>query len=200
MKRAKKPKPKMVYSPNRCVVLAIDPGAKAGAAISLPGKIVSAYAALTGYEHNIVEMAIDLAANTELPLVVVRETWTMGRFGKGESRMNPATLAGLATAWGRWEGALLSRGIKKKQIVKVNAQTWKARTIGCVFGRTSKGDKAAAVQRSAAIFSGRIPSEDAADAICIAEWSWHAGEVEEAIPKRAIKPRPPETPRPETLL
>jgi hypothetical protein len=185
-KRPKKAKLPRTLEPNPCVILAVDAGREAGAAILMPDGVL-AWAVKPGGEDRVVAVAVACAEKFGLPLVVVRETWTSGRFGQGDRRMNPATIAGLASAWGRWEGALLARGVSARSIVKVNSQTWKAATIGCAFGRKSAENKALAVQRARVVFGIEPPSEDAAEALCMAEWGAHAGEVAKAIPKRRAK-------------
>lgn len=180
--------------PNRCAILAVDPGTDGGAAVWLPGAEASHpngfalwMASRPGDESRIVESASRIAEAAGLPIVVVAETWTFG--GKRtDPRATGAMRAKLSERWGMWLGALLAAGIPERRVVRVNSRTWQARILGAGWGVGSSELKARARRRAVQLVSERLASEalfsdDAADAVCIAWWARHSGEVAAVLPK-----------------
>lgn len=157
------------------LILAIDPGRKAGAALFLRGVLIDSWQVKPGGEAAVVAEAIVRAEGE--PIVVVRENWSLGgRRGEGSaSHQHIGMLAGLGAAWGRWDGALLGAGIPTSRVVKVYARTWQASVIS---GRalTRAETLRIAVNRARAI-AHRDVGEDEAVAICIGLWATKAPEV-----------------------
>jgi hypothetical protein len=190
-KRVKKPTPPDSYIPHDCVILAIDPGATSGyALVSLPGLRVPSrvWSGRTVNGHkSIVKMARDASKNDVMrPLIVVAETWTTGD-RVHDRRMRAATLLGLGAAWERWCAAFDAVGVPKSRIVRVNTSTWRAKIIGGPMNRTTEQWKELAALHAQQRFPVRAtsgaPTEDEAEALCIAAWAMHAGPVGEAVKK-----------------
>lgn len=178
-KKPKKPKRPPTVAPHAAVILAIDPGAKAGAAIFVRDRLV-AHFAVFGAEgrRDAVEQAQLSAANLQLPLAVVAERWaTGGPF------TNPRTMAALGAAWGAWREALELAGVNVKKVVRVYPQTWHAVTVG---GRMTR-DKTRLVEWVRQRYGVEPASEDAAAAIGIGCWATHAAKVGDVLPKRRAK-------------
>jgi len=166
-----------------CVVLGVDPGAKAGWSIWLRGKLVAHGTAGVDLDRilEVLHQADDLAREDGCPLVVLGESW--GRGG----RMNPETAAGMGASWGPWEyGARSKRlgiGLSKARVVRVDQRTWRTDTFDAGFGRTRKAWKELAVIRVQAMLKECV-TEDRAEAILIGRWGTHGGIVGSALPKR----------------
>lgn len=171
------------FAPHDALILAIDPGKAAGAAIIDSGRpgitVVLAEAVKPGDEADIVDLAMTRARAEGRVLMVVREKWQAGGH-----RMTPSMLAGLGAAWGRWEAALLASGYPLSRVVRVYPSTWKARTIGAPRGDKSQASKTRAKYFAERLLGKPLESHDAADAVCIGVWASRAVEVGEKIPKR----------------
>lgn len=195
-KRPKKPAPPDSYTPHDCVILAIDPGSVSGWAIVSPRRAtVHARQPVTvwsgcssdGPKNHVVEMARDAANDVKRPLIVVAETWTTGN-REHDRRMKAAVLLGLGAAWGRWYDALDAVGVPKTRILRVNTATWRAKVIGGLMNRSTEEWKRLAQLHAHQRFpvrtpSGKITSDDEAEALCIAAWAMYAGPVGVAVKK-----------------
>lgn len=191
MKKRRKPRLPASPSPHPCVILGIDPGATSGWAILTPES--SALCAgnataprlrcgtVNAGRNAVIVWAQEVAAEQNLPLIVVAEKWTAGGWA------SHTTLLGLGAVWGKWEAALSEAGHPKRRIVRVYPQTWRARVIG---GRQrSTEDWKAAAQTLVKHRFDKHVSSDAAEAACIALWGLYAGEVGAVLPKRKAAPR-----------
>jgi len=202
-KREKKPPPPDSYVPHDCVILAIDPGNVSGWALVSPRRSVAisdgreatrqpvtVWSGKTtdGPKNHIVEMARDAATNDVMrPLIVVAETWTTGD-RVHDRRMRAATMLGLGAAWGRWSDALDAIGVPKSRILRVNTSTWRAKIIGGPMNRSTEEWKRLAHLHAQQRFpvrspSGKVTSDDEAEALCIAAWAMYAGPVGAALKK-----------------
>lgn len=183
-----------------CVILAVDPGASTGAAlvVSRPGRdleLVRVGDVPAGTEPAWVELATDTALAAELPLIVVAETWTFGR-GPHE-RMGSAAQVGLAAAWGRWPHLFDPASLRLAEArlfvvrtLRVNASTWHARMLGGGRGVPSAEWKRRARLRCERVHGAAAVagvSDDAAEALVIAEWASRAGEVGRTLPVRVLR-------------
>lgn len=173
-------------NPHPCVVLGIDPGTTSGWAILVPESLAIRSgregtprlrcSAIDVGHGGVVDWAQETACSVGLPLVVVAEKWTAGGWA------SHTTLLGLGAAWGKWEAALREAKHPKRRIVRVYSQTWRAAIIG---GRQRPADEwKAAAQAQVKYRFGVECGPDAAEAVCIALWGSHAGEVGDVLPKR----------------
>jgi hypothetical protein len=173
--------------PHTCLILAIDPGKRAGAALVTSTRagtsVHDALGVRPGEERRVVESACRLADSLGLTLVVVGEKWTAGRRDR-DGFMQAKVIAGLGAAWGRWEGALLGAGHPARRTLRVNSARWKGAILRLPFG-ASRDDAAFAAKTFALRRHGLAElSTDAAVAVCIAEWASRAGEVGEVLPRK----------------
>lgn len=195
MKRRTKPKPPASIVPHEVVVLAIDPGEKAGAAVLVRGRVTDVLAIRPGAEPLAVELAKTVARDAALPLVVVAEKWSNhGVFGGAR------TQRGLGAAWGRWDGALLAGGIPRRVVVRVLPRTWQAKIVsGIALPRERLAAAVASVADRALRQDPDAPlpanlTLDQAAAVCIGLWAARAGEVAAVMPKPRA-PRKARAPR-----
>lgn len=172
------------YRPHKCVILAIDPGKVSGWAIFIHGRyVISGVARTLEDRQAAVAKALEVAG-TDLPLVVVGESWTTGgKFG------GHRTQAGLSEQWGIWR-AFAEAHVPARRILRaLPAQWWSA--LG-LYGRMGHDALKQGSRKHAARVTGRpfeaFP-EDEADAIGIGTWAVRAPAVLTAITPRAPKKR-----------
>lgn len=191
----KRPKPPASLVPHECVILAIDPGAKAGAAILVRGRVTFVIPVKPGGEAEVVRLALGTATRVDLPLVVVGEKWTTGGRRQGEGTHGHINmLVGLGVAWGRWDLALRDACVPRSKVVRVLPRTWQSKVLdGRVLKRKRAEERAIAVAEAAgaANVDGSPLTPDQAAAVCIGLWGAKAGEVAAAMPK----PRTSRAPR-----
>ena len=160
-----------------CVLLAVDPGAKAGWAIFASGKLLESGTA-KGFSLSDTTMAVDrareLALEQGLPLVVVGEDWTAGgwpsleRFGR------------LCASWGPWESVALDRGAA---VLRVYTQTWRGAMLH-TRQRPTKGWKKLAREIVSAMFRLDVP-DDTAEAILLGKFAAHSPELRAVLEEAA---------------
>lgn len=169
----------MNYQPHQCVILAIDPGRRSGWCVATCGYVEAAGSATTQrHRSDAVALALEVAAERALPLVVVGEKWTPGgRYGGAR------TMAGLGAQWGLWL-AEVEPHVAARRIVRVYAQTWRARVLGGGRGITTAQWHARARDRAQQALRREAGSDDEAEAVCIAVWAAYADEVGAVMPKR----------------
>lgn len=175
--REKKRKRPPALQPHPCVILGIDPGKNAGAAFFARGKFIAARAVVSRQGRiDAVNRAAELAAEHELPLLVVAEKWSRG---------GPFAwmVPGLSAQWGKWLEVLEEVGIKPSRIVRVFPQTWYAAVIR---GRLNR-DKTLLVKSIEARFGVKVESVDAACAVAMGFWGSYAAEVGDRVPKRKAR-------------
>lgn len=188
---------------NRCIVLALDPGATSGAAIvglsapdkfsRLPAERLGAYLVKSATVRSaadragMVASARDAATEYGLPLVVLAEKWA-GSFKR--RRGTTQTVAGLGASWGRWAEALDLAKVPRRRVARVWSATWRARVIGGSF-RTTEQWNAAVRAKVAVLFGIDLGDErdDEGEAICVGVYGLHSPEVAKILnpPKRARK-------------
>lgn len=191
-------------APWPCVILAIDPGAAAGATILIcgPGGIeVYLSEAIDLYDphpvlESIVKRACDVARNRSLPLVGVLEDW-----GRGGPR-GLAQWIGLGEARGPWRRALVMRTkeaipvITRGRIVLASQNRWRSLVIPATgnvddtgvwssFG--PEGWKRAAKEAASDLFlDAYIPPEDAAESACMGAFAARCDAVGKALGMRHL--------------
>jgi hypothetical protein len=174
----------------RAVILAIDPGATSGLAVTCPGLPMNVRTITDASERaSAVADAVRLASCRELPLIVVAEKWAM-RHGK----WGTAQASGTAAQWGRWQEALelagtyrLGRSIFPKT-VRVYHATWVSRVLGVSTNVGQERLQRLSLARvKTAGATGDVDDHNAAAAGCIALWAEHAEEVAKMLPKGTVK-------------
>lgn len=146
-------------APHECVVLAIDAGGTSGHAILSRGRPTISGATRTALDRSAaVAVAMHLACEADLPLVVAMESWA-GKF------KSTATAIGIGAARGRWEQAIENAGYRLDHIVWLSVSTWRSR-IGMGKQADSQAYKRAAIARVKAQF-GMVVGPDEAEAILI---------------------------------
>ena len=173
--------------PNPCVILAIDPGEKSGAALMLLGKLIFSTAVKDSPEARafVVKLAMDAAEGAGgLPVRVVIEKFGAGMGAHGH--FGARTLAGIERRVGAWRESAQLAGVKLTEIVRVYPQTWRSRVLGKGSG-SSESMKALARVYVAKRFDIESPSEDEAEAICIAVWATTAPEIAKTFTKATVR-------------
>lgn len=174
-----------------CVVLAVDPGATSGWALTyvLPGEPYLrtwSYAVAETWQDRsfAADQAHVIACTTGLPLVVVAETWRNTR-PKGGRPFPMSTAVGLGAQWGKWLAEIERLDVPAKRILRVDTGTWGQ----AVLGRsrlTTEQRRVASMLRARAVL-GRDVTHDEAAALCIGLWALRAEATAKAIGKRELK-------------
>jgi hypothetical protein len=159
---------------NEVVILAVDPATKSGWCIWSPDGYHS-YGEANVYSESgriesIVNEALALATEKNLPLFVVAEKWTSHGLGN-------QAYAGLCATWGIWKWAIDRAGIKKKNVVRVFPQTWRTWTLGR-GGLRREQLKMISINVASRLVGETVDSDNTADAINIARWAqycWNVG-------------------------
>lgn len=155
------------------LVLSIDPGQTSGWAVAWNGRVTVAGSARTAsVRAGIVTAAVRDASDAGLPLIVVREDWSVGGI-----RMTPATMLGLGAQWGRWAEHLDLHDVPAKNVVRVKPQRWRSALAG--LPRRSRAEAKASACLVARGLLSRDVEEDEGEAVVIAHWALHAIEVAE---------------------
>lgn len=122
-----------LYTPNRCVILAIDPGKVSGVAILRNGELWNC--GITIDDGGVtdwrlgrldwVRRAYWRARDWRLPLVIAAETWT--RHG-----LSTAALIGLGAEWGEWKNGIkrFPRMKPTIKIVRYRPMAWRQAIFG----------------------------------------------------------------------
>ncbi|MEM9072855.1 MAG: hypothetical protein AAGE52_30390 [Myxococcota bacterium] len=163
-------------------ILAIDPGETSGAALFVGGRLQGVWR-VSGADpaKQVVAVAQETERETELPLVVVLETWA------GNIPGGTVTASGLGSAAGMWRAVLELAKHPKRRTLKVNPMTWYARLIG---GRKTRGkDKvvSAMLLRFPELKRSKGIDHNVAEAVAIGVWASRAGEVGKVLPKKTLK-------------
>lgn len=179
----------------RCVLLAIDPGVKAGATIAearienrspngyTPSYLCEDFAlrqvftVKPGGEPRVARDFVDAIGPDHF--LVAAESWTPGGW------RSHASVVGIGAAWGRWESALESAGIPKRRIVRADPRTWRSAVLSRSRLRRDQW-KRMAIQYVQTKYGLTKVSDDAAESICLAEW---ASKDRNALALMASRPR-----------
>lgn len=179
-KRTKKAKPRPVFRPWRCVVLALDAGGRSGWSVWSLGKLADAgeFNIYTGEGLRevvrVAEVAKSFAAHLRVPWVAMIEASWGGRMG-----------VGLGAAAGYWTFALRNAQLPRARIGSVSPSTWRARELPKGAHALPRDEVRAHEVAAAAAVVGRDVGHDEAPAILIGKWGTQAGEVGELLPKNA---------------
>lgn len=182
--RARRVEPIPASEPIPAVILAIDPGTRAGYCVTLRGAYEASGSVERGGEAVPVEAAAYLAEREALPLLVVAEKWSPGGAFAGLR-----TMISLGAAWGRWEGALLAAAVPMSRIVRVYPATWRA-AVGIRPGTRREAIDAHVSAYARAYAGETMTTDDEADAVCIAAWAAHSPVVRGKVPQRRRKLAP----------
>lgn len=173
--------------PCAAVVLGVDPGRVSGWAVVAPDgpdAVLLAAGCGEGGEAEAIAAASELAEQAGLPLVVVAETWPVGR-GRGQrDRLSAAALAGLGARWGRWQLRLEDAGHPRARTLRVTTGTWRRAILGGASQRRSASWKRAAILAVEGRYGVRL-GPDAAEAALIATWGVRSPRVAKAAGARA---------------
>jgi hypothetical protein len=161
-----------------CLVLGIDPAQTSGWALLCQGKLVQSGSVVNAHlRSEVIRLAKHNEVLSGLSLVIVMEDWTAGGW-PGHKQM-----FGMGAARGRWLEQIELAGIPSRRVISVYPQTWRAAIFG-TGGSKIKGPqyKAMAVAHARSYFGmGRDPSDDEADALCIARWACAADATVSAL-------------------
>lgn len=186
----------LTTTPNRCVVLGIDPGRSSGWAI-MASNIVSSALWENGTlnkvvfvdsgvcKHvaeyaNVYSLAVSTANEAFFPLVVGRESWTPG-WTKGKRTFK--SIVGTGAAWGRWQAILESVYFPKSRIFSVASNEWRKHVLSLNPGKYTREQAkryAITLCRENRWFTGEI-NHDAAEATLVAYYMLFDSRVFEAI-------------------
>ncbi len=162
-KRGKKPKPPPVFRPWRCVILALDAGARSGWSVWSVGKLADSG------EHSIytdaglretirvVQVAKCFSLQLGVPWVAVIEAAWGGymRVGKG-------------AAGGYWTFALRNAQLPRARIGDVYPAMWRARTLPRGMHAAERDVvRANEVVAASKLVRGRLPGDDESPAVLI---------------------------------
>ena len=177
-------------TPARAVILAIDPGKRSGWCVRAGSVATSESATDCDGRKRAIEVGIEVAKETGLPLVVVSEMWS--RHGK----WSHMTQAGLSAEWGKWLGSLeaasglaflpkLGRCAAYRGIVRVSSNLWYRLVIGHSGKRGARNrhvpdDRDERLARTMQRMECNDPDEACARAI--ATWASLAPEVDAVLP------------------
>lgn len=183
-----------------CAVLGVDPGATAGAALSVwtraGHEILWAREVVTDSLEvdRAVEDACDAARAAQLPLVVAIEEW-----GKG-GPLGIDQWLGLGAAAGAWKRAALLAAdrraptiVRSRAVVRIGQRTWRSRIIpeagtrrpdGSFKAHDTRGWKQAATARVVDLFGHRfgLISGDVAEAILLTHFATRDERIAAMIP------------------
>lgn len=167
-------------------VLAIDQAKRSGYAVKYRGAIVSHGTALKSIERAEV---LAIALRYSLHVLVVLEDHSKMPISRGTRSdrrggkvvRSTATLIGIGKALGRWEERLDDVGHLPSMRLYVEPRVWRARVLGsqpesmrCGYARglESLTDvwKARACLYASTLLRTPVPDDNAAEAICMAEW------------------------------
>lgn len=181
-KPRKRQRPPPSFRPWRCVVLALDAGARSGWSIWVLGKL-SASGEFNVYTDaglretvRVVEQAKAYAAHLGVPWVaVIEESWG-GRMG-----------VGLGAAGGWWKFALRNAQLPLSRIGKVLPNVWRARMLPKGSNRLTRDAVRVVEVREASVLVHACggAGSDQAPALLIGKWATQAGEVGAMLPKNA---------------
>lgn len=177
-----------VWSPADCVILALDPATRTGYALlrSRPEGIEwRASGSVRSIERldfvrGLIQQAVGVADLEDAKLVVVHETWLAGN-----RRLTPATVAGMAAAWGVWNAELLRVGVPKRRIISCPMGRWSARILGRAALKTEERHRLSiAIAQARYRRPANAEDHDEAAALCIGTWAANAAEVHAVLPRR----------------
>ena len=180
--RKKKSPADVVLFHNHCVVLGIDPGKKAGAAVTYDDRLLMSQAVRDKPLERARVVATAFGCAKTIADAIGEEVHgvlVVERFGAGAGafgRFGARTRDGIAARAGAWMEAWELGGGKKKHIVRVFPQTWRSPVLG-------RGQGSAVLMKELAkiYVVGRyglcIEDDNEAEAICIATWAASAFEV-----------------------
>ena len=147
--------------PPRFIVLALDTARRSGWAIFDCGEFRVAGPAKTAEEREeVVRIAVELAHNKGIPLVVGAEDWEL----HGMSR---ASIFGLGAGFGRWEHILEREGYDFKLLFRVKVDEWRSRILGLRPGRYKRDEAKQAALAACRMRKWKADSDDAAEAALI---------------------------------
>lgn len=187
-------KPQPSYAPHRCVVVAVDPGDRAGWSIWVQGRLAD-FGELRGYDHEgavkvvcaaqlLAELAEVDGERVSLPCVLVIER---------PFAANLTTAAGMGAMRGVWLAAWESGRESSRRVVLVYPAVWRSKVLpkGCA---SMKRELVRPIEQRAAglLVAGELGAKrsesvgpDSAPAVLIGQWAGRAGEVAKKLPKRA---------------
>jgi hypothetical protein len=172
----RKLKPPSSHVPWRSVIVAVDPGERAGVSIWINGKLLSS-CALGLTASFVAELVYHRAEIERLPLVFVIEKHSP--YGR---KWTTATKEGMGRYVGRWLDAIeaLPRRRPTTKVLRVYPQTWRAAIFGTGYKNFSTDDwkRMALARVNCDKCDGcRVTSADEAEAILIGRFACHWGEV-----------------------
>lgn len=185
--RARPRRPPSVL-PWRCVVLGVDTARRSGWAVRVLGRLRysgEVDVRRSGDVREVIELGMRVAAETELPLVLVLEKPYGGK---------AFVLVALGVARQCWLGPWDELGNRRARVVSVLPATWRARVLGRVHA-VAKRDAVRAVELEAArrMVGPGMRDElgaDEAAAILISQWATYAGEVGAVLGTRGRAGKP----------
>lgn len=163
------------YVPHTCVVLAVDPGAEDGSAIGVRGELKDWHGRTKSRAERdaIVHRAVGMAAQLDLPLVAVVETWT------GHGDWGAKAQIGLGERAGRWLCSIETMA-PDCPILRVEPRVWRTAVLHGGRNLTTAQWKAMAVAKARGMFGATMPA-DSAEAVCMALWASRAVQVAEVL-------------------
>lgn len=123
--------------------------------------------------QDVVERAVEVAADLGVPLIVVREDWT-------HHGMSDVAYKSLLVNWGKWEAELEHIGLPASCIIAVLTNTWH----GAIFGKAGVPREQRKARAQAYVqHAMKLPpyGEDISEALCIRAWGQRAEEVHVAV-------------------
>lgn len=167
------------FTPNQCVILAIDPGKTSGWSAWREGYYVASGTAKTHEERLwVAAEAMKAEAKFGRRVIVVGEIWTPGGKFAGAR-----TMQGIGSAWGEWLVALELAGIPKSRVMRVKVQTW--RSVFATGRRmTSEAWNVELARRASQLAQRVVVDDNEADAVCIGWWATRSGDVARKIAKK----------------
>lgn len=178
-----------IYVRAEAVLLALDPAkGKSGAAILRPDGqrtriVASGVVSLQAERETFVASAKELAALTQLPLIVVAEKWDPPR-GSGPTRIdkrwNFPTILGIGEGWGRWTAEFERHDVSEKDVIRVTPNTWRDALFGKKREQESLRLKDVAIQYVERRTQQKMPA-DAAEAACMGFWGLHSPDVHRRV-------------------
>ena len=178
---------RLLLTPARACILAIDAGAVSGHALCAPENgrhalLDSGYCGDWDERCQVADAAVTAAVVRDLPLVVVAEDWPSGAFP------NATAYASVRESWGAWAQAIASAaGDTQPPIVRVYVATWRAAlglrpVVDATVRAKPERDRSRAAWKRSAVLAvlgryGLTVQDDEAEAICLATWGAHSAEV-----------------------
>lgn len=170
----------MQYKPNQALILGLDAArARSGYSIWAANRYLESGSVTEPEERDqVVDQAIWLSEDYQLPFIVGAEYWTLGM-------LSYKTYIGIGIGWGYWDDIFTRIGFPKRRILKVKPNEWCRPILGVKVTKYNREARKQAAINYCRMYIWKsnedIEDHDSAEATIISKFFVYSSKVAELI-------------------